>query len=72
MIVVDTENHAIRRVEKASLTVNTLAGGRRGSGGDGGTALAAELDRPHACSISTSGDLYIADSDNHRIRRVKC
>ena len=71
LIVVDTENHAIRRVKKKTLTVSTLAGGRRGNGGDGGTALNAGLDRPHACSVDRFGHLYIADSDNHRIRRVK-
>jgi len=71
LIVVDTENHAVRRIDRATSIVTTVAGGRRGSGGDGGPAVTAGLDRPHACSIDGDGSLYIADSDNHRIRRVQ-
>lgn len=71
LIVVDTENHAVRRVNKDTMIVETIAGGQHGHHGDGGIATAAGLDRPHACSIDALGNLYIADSDNHRIRRVQ-
>jgi streptogramin lyase len=68
--VVDTENHAIRKVDRAG-QVSTVAGGRRGAGGDGGSPLAAGLDRPHGCVLDAEGVLYIADSENHRVRRVR-
>jgi sugar lactone lactonase YvrE len=68
--VVDTENHAIRRIDVKALRVATVAGGRRGPGGDGGEARKAGLARPHGCVLDKKGTLYIADSDNHRVRRV--
>lgn len=69
--VVDTENHSIRRVEAKTWKVTTVAGGRKGAGGDGGPAREAGLDRPHGCVLAADGTLYIADSDNNRVRRVQ-
>jgi sugar lactone lactonase YvrE len=68
--VVDTENHAVRKIDVKKGLVSTVAGGKRGRGGDGGDAAKASLDRPHGCVLD--GDvLYIADSENHRVRRVR-
>jgi streptogramin lyase len=68
--VVDTENHSIRKIDAKSLQVSTVAGGRKGSEGDGGDALRAGLDRPHGCVIDPQGRIYIADSNNNRVRLV--
>ena len=70
LLVVDTENHAIRRIAAMTDIVTTIAGGHRGGEGDGGTAIAAGLDRPHGCDVDTHGRIYIADSNNHRVRIV--
>jgi streptogramin lyase len=70
VFIVDTENHAVRRLDAKTGVVTTVAGGRRGRGGDGGDPLKAELDRPHGCVVADDGTLYIADSNNHRVRRV--
>lgn len=70
VIVVDTENHAIRRIDATTGIVTTLAGGRQGGQGDGGYATEAGLDRPHGCSIDAQGNIFIADSNNHRVRVV--
>jgi hypothetical protein len=70
VIVVDTENHAIRRIDAATGVVTTIAGGRKGGEGDGGNATDAGLDRPHGCGIDSQGNIYIADSNNHRVRVV--
>jgi sugar lactone lactonase YvrE len=69
--VVDTENHAIRKLDIKAGTIRTVAGGHRGPGGDGGSATAAGFDRPHGCVIAEDGTLYIADSNNHRLRVVR-
>ena len=69
VIVVDTENHAIRKIDSEGI-VTTIAGGRLGPEGDGGPATAAGLERPHGCGIGPDGTLYIADSNNHRVRAV--
>jgi hypothetical protein len=71
--VVDTENHAIRvfSPDARVVFVRTVAGGRQGSDGDGRDATKAGLDRPHGVAIDDDGTLYIADSNNHRVRRVR-
>ena len=70
IIVVDTENHAIRRIDANTGIVTTIAGGQLGGHGDGGPATDAGLDRPHGCGIAANGAIYIADSNNHRVRVV--
>lgn len=71
LFIVDTENHAVRRIDAKTGLVTTVAGGRKGGGGDGGDAVKAGMDRPHGCVIDADGVLYIADSNNHRVRRVR-
>lgn len=70
LLIVDTENHAIRRIDRASGVVSLVAGGRKGGGGDGGPAAAAGLDRPHGAVVAPDGAIYIGDTNNHRIRKV--
>ena len=70
IIVVDTENFAVRRIDAISGIVTTLAGGHEGDYGDGGPAVEAGLSRAHGCGISAEGNLFIADTHNHRIRVV--
>lgn len=71
LLVVDTENHAIRRIDAVTGVVTTVAGGQHGGHGDGGPATAAGLDRPHGCCVDAQGNVYIADSNNHRVRVVR-
>jgi len=68
--IADTGNHRIRKID-GSGNISTVAGdGTRGFGGDGGPATSAQLNSPVAVAVSPSGDLFIADAGNHRIRRV--
>ena len=71
--VVDTENQAIREINLRSGKIATVAGKGpqfRGGAGDGGSATAAELDRPHGICVSPKGVIFIGDTVNHRVRRV--
>jgi DNA-binding beta-propeller fold protein YncE len=71
LLIVDTENHAIRKIDSRSKTVATVVGsGRQGGDGDGGPATAASLDRPHGAAVCTDGSIYIGDTNNHRVRKV--
>jgi len=70
ILIVDTENHAIRRFDRRTGIVTAVAGGQKGGGGDGGPALAAGLDRPHGAVVGPDGAIYIGDTNNHRIRKV--
>lgn len=56
------------RISSGGLT--TLAGGTGGFGGDGGPAVAASLNFPEGIAVDAQGNVYIADTANHRIREV--
>ena len=70
LYIADTSNHRIRRVDSEGV-ITTIAGdGTRGFGGDGGPATQAQLRNPEDVAVDSAGNLYIADTSNHRIRRV--
>lgn len=68
LYIVDTENHCVRRIDSHTGIITTVAGGRKGPGGDGGPATEAGMDRPHGCWVDAEGRLYTGDTNNHRIR----
>ena len=71
LYIADTHNHRIRKVAAATRIITTVAGtGAAGFSGDNGAATAAQLDLPTALALDAGGDLYLADSANHRIRRI--
>ncbi|ALS25048.1 S-layer homology domain-containing protein [Paenibacillus naphthalenovorans] len=70
LYIADTLNHRVRKVD-ASGNVSTVAGtGTAGSSGDGGAAASAQLNKPFGVAVDSGGNLYIADTFNHRIRKV--
>src|ERR1051326_7596571 len=67
----DLDNQRIRRLDLATHRLTTIAGtGERGYRGDGGPAAAAALNMPHEIQFDRAGNLYIAERDNHVIRKV--
>jgi DNA-binding beta-propeller fold protein YncE len=71
LLVADTYNNRIRKIDLAAGVVSTIAGnGTPGFGGDGGPALEAALFHPRDLEVGPDGRLFIADTDNHRVRVV--
>jgi sugar lactone lactonase YvrE len=69
LYIADTKNHVVRRVVGG--TISTLAGtGQQGFQGDNGSAVAASLDTPSSIAVDLSGNVFIADTHNQRIRKV--
>jgi sugar lactone lactonase YvrE len=67
----DTFNNRIRRIDLTADLVTTVAGnGTQGYSGDDGPATEAMLNRPRDLELGPDGRLYIADTDNHRVRVV--
>ncbi len=67
----DTDNNRIRRVDMATNKIYTVAGtGAGGYNGDGILAVDAKLNKPRGVAINQFGTIYIADTDNHRIRKI--
>ena len=70
LYIADSQNNRIRKVDSTG-TITTVAGtGAFGFSGDGGPASEAQLYSPHSVTVDGAGNLYIADSGNHRIRKV--
>jgi len=69
ILIADTGNHRVRRV--SSGTITTIAGnGKQGFCGDGGRAADSCLDTPMDVKADALGNIYIADTGNHRVRRI--
>lgn len=71
LYIAETLGNKVRAVDLATGTIRTVVGtGEAGAGGDGGPASAAQLDAPRDLELGPDGALYIADTDNNRIRKV--
>lgn len=70
LYVVDTGNHRVLRVLPGGATQTAAGNGSPGNAGDGGAAAMAQLNMPSGCTLDTAGNLFLADTGNHRIRKV--
>lgn len=69
--IADTFNHAVRRIERESGRIETVAGnGTPGFSGDDGPATSARLREPYDLAFDGDENLYIVDTKNNRIRKV--
>jgi uncharacterized protein (TIGR03437 family) len=74
----DLNNQRVRKIDAAGVittiagsgTVNGSTGTAGGFSGDGGPATSARLNAPHGVGVDASGNVYIADTTNYRIRKV--
>lgn len=66
----DVEAHRVRRITPEGIISLVAGNGQSGHGGDNGPAVEASLSYPAGIAFDRSGNLYIADTANHRVRRV--
>jgi DNA-binding beta-propeller fold protein YncE len=67
----DLDNQRIRRLDLRTHRTTTIAGnGDKAYSGDGGPAASASLSMPHEIQFDAAGNLYIAERDNHVVRKV--
>ena len=71
LFVADNGNNRLRKIDALTANITTVAGtGRRGFRGDGWPARGARLDSPQGVAVDLSGNLYVSDSGNHRVRKI--
>jgi trimeric autotransporter adhesin len=71
LLCIDAFNHCVRKIELSKGIVSRFAGtGTAGFDGDGSSATDAKLYIPQGINVDTSGNIYISDGGNHRIRKV--
>jgi len=68
--IADSSNHRVRKVTPGGIISSVAGTGTFGFNGDNIAAGSAQLNRPTSIAVAASGDLYIADSSNHRVRKV--
>jgi sugar lactone lactonase YvrE len=70
LYIADNVYNVVRKVSTNGIITTVAGGAGVGHGGDGGPATAAQLNEPSGLALDTSGNLYIADAANYRVRRV--
>jgi uncharacterized protein (TIGR03437 family) len=68
--IADTANNVVRRVDSSGGISNFAGTGTAGSSGDGSAATGAQLNGPQGLAVDSAGNLYIADTQNHRVRKI--
>ncbi|MEM9281631.1 MAG: beta-propeller fold lactonase family protein [Verrucomicrobiota bacterium] len=72
ILICDTGNHVIRRVDRETGVITTIVGtGQAGYSGDGGPPLEAALYEPYEVRVHPSGDVYWVEMKNHVVRRLE-
>src|SRR5881296_2950210 len=70
LFVADTSNQRIRKIGPDGIITTVAGSGSRGFSGDGGPAVLAQLAEPAGVAVDAAGNLFIADTNNERVRKV--
>jgi RHS repeat-associated protein len=70
LYIADAYNYRVRKVDANGIITTVAGNGTRGYAGDGGPAIEAQLQGPFGVAMDSAGNLYLADTGNHRVRKV--
>jgi len=70
LYIADNGNNRVRRVSPSGIITTVAGNGQSGYFGDGGQAISAQLSAPYSVAVDGTGNLFIADYSNNRVRRV--
>lgn len=70
LYIADTNNHVIRKLDSHGIITTVAGNNTPGYSGDHGPAIAAQLQYPQDVSLDLQSNLYIADSNNHLVRKI--
>ncbi len=68
--VADTLNHRVRKIARDGVIVTAVGDGRAFSSGDGSSATSASINAPRGVAFDSAGNLYVAETDGNRIRKI--
>jgi DNA-binding beta-propeller fold protein YncE len=70
LFFVEIDGHRVCKIDKGGVLTKIAGTGNKGLKGDGGPALAAEFNSMHNLAVAANGDVYLADTLNHRVRKI--
>src|SRR5262245_64195356 len=70
LFFVEIDGHRVCRIDPAGKLTRIAGTGQKGSAGDGGPALVAEFNALHNLAVGDGGDIYLADTLNHKVRKI--
>jgi sugar lactone lactonase YvrE len=70
LYIADSSNHRIRKVAPTGIITTVAGNGEEGFNGDGDQATKARMNLPTGVAVDSVGNLYIADNNNNRVRKV--
>jgi hypothetical protein len=70
LYIAEHNGYRVRKVDTHGIITTVVGTGVAGSSGDGGPATEAQLNEPHGLALDESGNLYIAEKEGHRVRKV--
>jgi len=70
LYVADSANNRVRKITPAGVILPFAGNGMLGSSGDGGQATEATFNQPQSVTVDSTGNVYISDTGNHRVRKV--
>ena len=70
IFLADTENHTVRVIRKATGVIETVIGDGKKHDGPDGDPLKCGLARPHGVCVDSTGNVYVGDGENYRVRKL--